>query len=542
MKRTKIVSAVAALVAAASLAACGVSTSDTTAAAGQSVVQAADGSTTSGTSGTSATTASLTDNVASHAEADDADYTASEAVTVTLADGASKASSSTGVSVDGDTVAISSPGTYVLSGTLSDGQVVVDSDAEGTVRIVLDNASISSSSASPFVIKAADEAVVVLADGTTNSLTDGASYGDDSSTDDPNATLYSMADLTITGTGSLAVKGNSNDGIASKDGLVIQSGTIAVVAADDGIRGKDYAIVEGGTIAVQAGGDAIKSDNETDDTVGYVSISGGSVTLAAGDDGIHAEGDLAVSGGTLTVKQSNEGIEGATITLSGGTNTITASDDAVNVSMGTATTSDQAGQDGQDGQGGQGGPGGGGMQDQTSQGAVLTISGGTNVITSEGDGLDSNGSIVVTGGTTVVNGPTMNGNGALDSNGGITVAGGTVVAAGSSGMAEAPETDSESGWVSVTFSSPVAAGETISIVSGDAVVASFTTAKETASLVVAADGITSGDSYDVYVGGSLASGPTGSYSAGGSIDGASKVTTVTAGEHTASRGGMGGQR
>ena len=191
----------------------------------------------------------------------------------------------------------------MLSGSLADGQLVVNSDAEGKVRIVLAGASISSSTTSPFVVTAADEAVLVLQDGTTNTLSDGSCYGDSTNTDDPNATLFSMADLTITGTGALHVTGNNNDGIASKDGLVIQSGTVAVTAKDDGVRGKDYLIVENGTVSVTAGGDALKSDNETDDTVGYIAVSGGTVTLDAGDDGAHAEGDLAISGGTVTVKQ-----------------------------------------------------------------------------------------------------------------------------------------------------------------------------------------------------------------------------------------------
>jgi hypothetical protein len=524
---TRMAAGVTALLAAAALTGCSQLSTSPVAATSASATSSSAQAATSAAATTSAE--ALADNTASHAEDGDADYDQAEAGAVTLADGASKADSDA-VAVDGDTITLSAPGTYVLTGTLSDGQVVVDSDAEGKVRIVLAGASISSTSTSPFVVAAADEAVVVLADGTQNSLADGRGYGDSEDADAPNAALYSMADLTIAGTGSLAVTGNSNDGIASKDGLVVQSGSVTVTAVDDGIRGKDYVIVEGGTVTVAAEGDAVKSDNETDDTVGYVLVSGGTVALSAGDDGVHAEGDLAITGGTVAVKESNEGLEGATVTLAGGTTTVRASDDGVNVSLGTGVQT-------------QGGPGGGGMQDQSGSGAVLTISGGTNVVDSDGDGLDSNGSTVVTGGTTVVNGPTTNGNGALDSNGGITVTGGVLVAAGSSGMAEAPSTDSATGWVSVAFDSPVAAGQTISVVSGDTVVASYTTVKETASLVLAVECITAGDSYDVYVGGRLGTQTTGTYSAGGTVDGADKVASVTAGEHTSSGpGGMGGPR
>lgn len=171
-------------------------------------------------------------------------------------------------------------------------------------------------------------------------------------------------------------------------------------------------------------------------------------------------------------------------------------------------------------------------------GSLLTISGGTLLVNAEGDGLDSNGTIMITGGTTVVSGPTANGNGALDSNGGITVTGGTVVAAGSSGMAESPSTESTTGWVAVAFGQAIAAGQTISIVKDGTVIASYTTVKDAASLVLADPGITSGLTYDVYVGGKLAGTTVGTYSDSGDVSGASKNTTVTAGRAIA--GGMGG--
>lgn len=511
----RLTAAIAAIVAGFTLTACGSAVASTT---------STDASTVSVTSTATSAAAALADNAASHAEANDIDYDASTAISVTLADGASTSSSSTGVSITGDVVTISAPGTYVLSGSLSDGQIVVNSDAEGKVRIVLDDASVTSTSGSAFVVEAADEAVVVLADGSSNSLADGTGY-DTSAEDAPNAALFSMADLTIGGSGSLTVTGNTNDGIASKDGLVILGGTITVTAVDDGIRGKDYLIVEGGTVTVEAKDDGLKSDNVADDTVGYVLINAGTVALSAGDDGIHAEGDFAITGGKLTVSTSSEGLEGSTVTIAGGETSVTASDDGLNATSGATT--------------GGGGGGGGGMQ---SDGSLLTISGGTLLVNAEGDGLDSNGTITVTGGTTVVSGPTGNGNGALDSNGGLTMTGGTLVAAGSSGMAEAPSADSTTGWVSVSFAQPIAAGQTVSIVKDGTVLAAYTTVKQVASLIVADSDITGGESYDVYVGGTLTGTTVGTYSASGDLSGAAKNTTVTAGEHTASGVGGGGPR
>ena len=505
--------------AALALVACsGNTTSTTTAAGAGSVGTVATAATSGAVSGDLATR--LADNTESHAQADDASYDAATAVTVTLADGASKASGD-GVTISGNTVTITTKGTYVLSGSLTNGQVVVNSSVEGKVRLVLNGATITNPSGAALVVTAADEAVVVLADGTTNTLTDGTGY-DTTATDSPNAALFSMADLTIGGSGTLVVHGRTADGIATKDGLVILGGTITVDAVDDGIRGKDYIDVQGGTVSVTAGQDGLKSTNETDDTVGWIAVSTGSVTLTAGDDGIHAEGDLAIAGGTVTVAKSAEGIEGANIAISGGIVSITASDDGVNVSGGTSGQT-------------QGGGGGGGMQDD---GSLLGISGGTVIVNSSGDGLDSNGSTEITGGLIVVSGPSANNNGALDSNGGINVTGGTLIAAGSSGMAESPDATSTQGWLAATLTQSVAAGKTISIVSGDTVIASYTTLRTVSSVVFTSSAIQKGQTYDIYVGGSLAGEASGTYSAGGSISGASKLSTVTAGVATRG-GGMG---
>ena len=238
-----------------------------------------------------------------HFDADDLTWDAAEEVAVTLADGASTVaggSSSDAVTVDGDTVTISAAGTYRLSGSLSDGQVVVAAGEEDVVRIILDGVDLSSSTGSPFVVHSANEAIIYLADGTTNALQDAASYADQGE-DSPNAALYSMADLTIAGGGSLTVNGRYNDGIVSKDGLVLAAGNVTVDASDDGIRGKDYTVLLDGAYSVTAGGDGVKADNETDEGRGWLLVSGGELTVAAGDDGVKAFSQLTVTGGTVTV-------------------------------------------------------------------------------------------------------------------------------------------------------------------------------------------------------------------------------------------------
>lgn len=532
MKRSfkaKALSSVAALSLALAMTGCASSGSGTTvsdvinatSSASSAATVAESTSSASGDSSVSATDVSED----THFDEDDLQWDADTETTVDLADGSTKASGtgSDGVSVDGDTVTISAAGTYRLSGSLSDGKVVVAAGKEDVVRIILDNASISSSTGSAIQVDESNETLLYLEDGTSNSVSDASTYAD-TAEDAANAAIYSMADLTIAGEGSLDVKGNYQDGIVSKDGLVIASGQLTVTSADDGIKGKDYVALLGGHVEITATGDGIKSTNDTDADRGWLHQYGGQLNVSAGDDGIKAEQLLTLSGGAATVANSNEGLEAPTINLSGATVNVTASDDGVNA---TAGSSENAAQ------------GGGGAMD-AAQDAHLNISGGKVTISAEGDGLDSNGDISITGGTTVVNGPTNGGNGALDSNGDISVDGGVLVAAGSDGMAEGlGETSKQSG-VQASLGTTVDAGVAIHIVdSSGSVVASFVTSKATANVVYSSSEIVDGDTYSIYTGG------TADVDAGlgtGSITDATEVATATAGEFESGMGGgMGGQ-
>ena len=211
------------------------------------------GTTTTSADTTDSAAAVLAANKASHADGSASDWDKASAVTITLSGNSAK-SSGAGVTISGSTVTITAAGTYRLTGDL-DGQVVVAA-ADAEVTLVLDGVDIASTSTAAIAITDADLAVVVLADGSVNTLSDASSYAEDA---DVNAALFSSADLTIAGKGSLTVTGNGNDGIASKDGLVIESGTITVTAVDDGIRGKDYLIIDGGDIDVTSGGDGLKA-------------------------------------------------------------------------------------------------------------------------------------------------------------------------------------------------------------------------------------------------------------------------------------------
>lgn len=256
-----------------------------------------------------------------------------------------------GVTVEDGTLTITKAGTYKLSGEYQ-GQIKVETADSDAVRLVLDNANITNSSGAALNVVNADEVILYSASGTTNTISDGADYTA-TGEDDPDAVVYSKADLTIAGEGTLKVNGNHEDGIHTSDGLVIASGTLEVNAANTGIKGKDYVDILGGTINVTAQQDGIKSTNDTDEGKGWTRLSNGTVTVNAGDDGFKASRVVEISGGSLTVEQSDEGIEAQYINVSGGDVNVTSADDGMNASLKTsdsestdssANTSDAANQ------------------------------------------------------------------------------------------------------------------------------------------------------------------------------------------------------
>ncbi|MDU0349370.1 carbohydrate-binding domain-containing protein, partial [Actinomyces sp. MRS3W] len=441
-----------------------------------------------------------TSEAASAATADDdaGAYDASAATIIDLSGSSAEVTSGEagGVSIDGGTITISAAGTYVLSGTLDDGEVIVNAhDAE--VRLVLDGVTITHADGPAIDIQDAGSAVVVLAEGSQNTLTDGETYAD-TSEDAPTATLFSSDTVTLTGTGSLSVTGNSNDAISSKNGLVIQgSPTITIDAVDDGIRGKDYLVISGGTLTITAGGDGLKSTEDDDETKGFIALGAADITITSGDDGVSATTDVTIDGTTLTVTagggQANATAEeggmggmpggqadaqaaettadatdstdtedesnvddaakpkginaGVSYTQDSGTVTLDTADEGlqaafINVGGGTLTIT--SGDDGINATNGDYTIEGYETADsEADDGSVLTVSGGqVQVSFTYSDGIDSNGSAYVTGGQVVVSGEAGTVDGAVDVNG-------------------------ESQLIGVTGSPSVSAGDTITVTSAD---------------------------------------------------------------------------
>ena len=549
----------------AALALTGCSTTSNALASGTTAADSSVGTTATTSSATATDTAasssSFSTNVKSGEKLDvDTHYSEQDLSWDTSSETAIDLSNPTatdGVTVEDGTLTITKAGTYKLSGEYQ-GQIKVETADSDAVRLVLDNANITNSSGAALNVVNADEVILYSASGTTNTISDGADYTA-TGEDDPDAVVYSKADLTIAGEGTLKVNGNHEDGIHTSDGLVIASGTLEVNAANTGIKGKDYVDILGGTINVTAQQDGIKSTNDTDEGQGWTRLSNGTVTVNAGDDGFKASRVVEISGGSLTVEQSDEGIEAQYINVSGGDVNVTSADDGMNASLKTsdsestdssANTSDTANQQQNNQQQGsipggqqsgtsnqqQQGMGqppampGGNAQDGTSQNgttgtgqqgmgqppqggmpgggggtfevidAAINVSGGNITVNAEGDGIDSNGVTTLSGGTLIVNGPSQGGNAALDTNGDLLLNGATVLSGSTADMFEAPSTNSTSGYLKLTNSSGFEQGSTVQVAdSSGKVVANYKVTKSNVQLVlVSSSSIVKGQSYTVY--------------------------------------------
>lgn len=449
------------------------------------------------------------------------------------------------VSVEDGVVTILDGGAYVLTGTLTDGQVIVDVKDDEKVQLVLDDVDITCSYSAAILVRQADKVFITLADGTENALT---STGFEDDTVD--AVIFSDEDLTFNGTGALAITSPAGSGIDGNDDVKFAAGTYVITAAGRGVEANDSIRVAGGSFTVVTEDTAFRADHDTNAELGYIhiwggafdittgggagefaaqedgemgfgggtggpqgmtppeegempeppegfadgemperpdfsgemgempegfaegempaptegfagtpeaasaeaeddaaaakgfkasgdiAVLGGSFTLdtaddafhadgdllvfdglldiASADDGLHADGALSVVGGTVNITQSGEGLEAEVIAIAGGEISLVSSDDGLNA---RSSTGDKE-------------------TFEAQEGVLIDISGGTLAVNAYGDGIDSNGDILISGGSVVVSGPANNMNGALDCNGTATITGGSVVAAGASGMAE----------------------------------------------------------------------------------------------------------
>ena len=551
------------------------------------------------------------------------DYDESKAVTIKLNGGAATASSDS-VIISGSKITITEEATYIVSGELTDGMLIVDAPDTAKLQIVLSGANITSKTSAALYILEADKVFLTLADGTTNTLANGGSFTaiDDNNID---GALFSKQDLTLNGTGSLTVTSPAGHGIVCKDDLVFTGGTYTVNSASHGLDANDSVRIANATLNIDAGKDAIHAENTDDTSRGYIYIasgtikaeaegdgiaagaymqiadgtidllvgggsengskehsdnfggfmggghgggrpgemrpggsqssttttdesstsmkglkatnslliSGGNITInsaddsvhsdvsviinggtfaiASGDDAIHAEDTLTVTAGKIDISESYEGLEALHIDVKGGDIKLKASDDGLNAAGGTDQSGTTGGRDGMfgggpGGMGGDpggmgGGPGGigGGFGGMSSGNGSIVISGGNLYINSSGDGLDANGTLEISGGYTIVVGPTQGDTATLDYDKSGIITGGTFIGTGASGMAQT-FSDSEQGVVSISVGNQSAGTKILLKDKSGNTIIEHTPELNFAVVILSSPNITKGETYSITVG------------------------------------------
>lgn len=529
--------------------------------------------------------------------------------------GASCDSDTSSVKIDGSTITISDEGTYLFSGTMENGMIIVNAEDSDKPQLVFDGVTITSESSAPLYILEADKVFVTLTNGSTNTLSNGGTFTAIGENNIDGA-IYSKQDLTFNGAGTLTVESPAGHGIVAKDDLVFTSGTYSITSSSHGIdandslrvkdatltiaAGKDgahvensddaekgfiyvssgtfdidaegdglsagaYLQIEGGTFDILSGGGyengtksssdnwgnfdggmggpgmggpgdgrrggtstdsadetstssgtsgvtnsmdssdttsnestsmkGIKSANSmlinngnftidsADDSIHSdmsVYINGGNYKIASGDDAFHGEEELTITNGTIEITESYEGLEALDITFSGGSVSIQSTDDGINAA------------------GGMGGPGGmGGGMSANSDGSI-TITGGNIFMYAQGDGLDANGYIEITGGSVTVTGPTQGDTAILDYDTTATITGGTFIGVGSTMMAQT-FSDGSQGTMAVQASANGGTEIRIEDANGNEII-SYTPETAFQCVIISSPDITKGETYTIYVG------------------------------------------
>ncbi len=225
-------------------------------------------------------------------ETDYADY-----VTVTLSDSGSSADGG-GVSIDGSVITITEDGTYRLTGTLTNGQIVVELPDDAKTQLVLDNASVTCEGSAALYVKTGDKLFITTTAGSENTL---ASAGEYAQNDDKvDGAVFSRIDLTMNGLGTLTVSSQAGHGVVAKDDLKVTCGSYVIEAAKDGFDANDSVRIAGGSMVIRSGDDGMQA--ETDDPEdGYIYIAGGSITIECDHDGIQASSTVTVEGGSIDI-------------------------------------------------------------------------------------------------------------------------------------------------------------------------------------------------------------------------------------------------
>ncbi|MBS5725438.1 MAG: carbohydrate-binding domain-containing protein [Clostridiales bacterium] len=527
------------------------------------------------------------------------DYDEDSSVHIQL-DGNSATASSDSVQISGTTVTITEEATYIISGTLDDGMIIVNAPDTAKLQLVLSGVDINSETCAPLYILEADKVFVTLAENSENTLSNGGAFTaiDDNNID---SVIFSKQDLTLNGYGTLTIVSPAGHGIVSKDDLVITSGTYLVTSASHGLDANDSVRITGETsITLDAGKDGIHAENSDDTSLGFIyiaggtmdieaegdgvsagaymqiengtfqilagggsengtkeasdswggfmgggrpgqfstsetessesstsmkgikaagdmhitngsftidsaddavhsntsiTVNGGSFAIATGDDAFHADETLTVNVGTINITESYEGMEALHVYVQGGDITLVASDDGLNAAGGTDSSGTTGGRDGMFG----GGPGGMGGGMSSSSNGSITISDGTLYVNASGDGIDANGTLTISGGYTVVVGPTQGDTATLDYDTSAVITGGTFIGTGASGMAQT-FSGAEQGVVSLSVGNQ-SAGTAVTLAdqNGNSLL-SYTPEMSFQVVILSSPDMVSGETYTITVG------------------------------------------
>jgi len=535
------------------------------------------------------------------------DYDDSKAVTIQL-NGTTATANSDSVKISGSTVQITEEATYVISGSLTDGMIVVNAKDTAKLQLVFNGVDVTSKTSAALYILEADKVFVTLAEETTNTLANGGSFVaiDDHNID---GALFSKQDLTLNGKGSLTVTSPAGHGIVCKDDLIVTGGTYVVNSASHGLDANDSVRIANANFTIDAGKDAIHCENTEDAEKGFIYISSGSIkaeaegdgiaasaylqieggtfdlligggsengaksssgnyggfmggghggmrpggnwdtteeedavsmkglkagssiliaggafqinsaddavhsdmsvtinggtfTVASGDDAFHGEDTLTVTAGKIDISACYEGLEALHIDVRGGNIQLVASDDGFNAAGGTDQSGTAGGRDGMfgGGPGGMGGrPGGGGFGGSASSNGSIKISGGNIHIQSSGDGIDANGTLEITGGYTVVTGPTQGDTATLDYDRSATITGGTFIGTGAAGMAQT-FSDSRQGVIAVRVDNQAAGTKIVLKDKSGNIIIEHTPELNFAVVILSSPNIKKGETYTITVG------------------------------------------
>ena len=491
-------------------------------------------------------------------------YETSEQTSTILLNGSKIETDASSVKIKGSVATVTEAGTYIVKGILDNGYIAVDAEKEDEVTLVLNGAEISCNTFAAVYVKQAKKVTVYVADGSENYLANGGGYEliDDNNTDaavfskddiifdgggkltvkaSAGHGIVSKDDLEING-GILNI-GAASHGICGKDSVTVTGGNITVSSGKDGIRAenvddttKGAVLITGGTVTISSDGDGLSASssltvengtfditsgggseaetvadtsskgikasgdlvigggtftiNSSDDAIhsnATVTINNGSFSISTSDDGVHADNATVINGGELTVLKSYEGVEGLTVEINGGTLDLTASDDGINAAGGNDNS-------------GFGEPRGGDVFGSASSSSYIKITGGTVYVNADGDGVDSNGSLEVSGGSLFVSGPASSGNGALDFDGNGIISAGTVIAVGSSGMAQNFGTSSTQGSALISVGNRNASDKVTLTDENGTVLAEYEPEKAYSTVVISCPAMKQGGTYTVSAG------------------------------------------